>query len=230
MAHLEPDRLILLALGESDADPMDTGHLADCQACRDDLAGYREVARLTADTRDLAALPAPSASTWQGIAAQLLPAGAPVIAVATRRIGRRAVRWWPLAAAVAALAGSLTTLGVQRWHQDGDGRVVAIAELRPLAGVGGAGRGTARIVDHGHGLQLEVTVADLPQPAAYYTVWIFDGKNVMVPLGSPGPGPLNLPPVAGDPARYPIVDISAQDLGQQQHGRSLLQGRLRPVS
>jgi hypothetical protein len=29
-----------------------------------------------------------------------------------------------------------------------------------------------------------------------------------------------------DPAQFRIVDISAQALGQQEHGRSMLQGRL----
>ena len=48
----------------------------------------------------------------------------------------------------------------------------------------------------------------------------------MIPVGSPGPAPLNVPAAADNLAVYHIVDISAQNVGEQEHGRSLLRGIL----
>jgi hypothetical protein len=108
-----------------------------------------------------------------------------------------------------------------------DQRVIAQAELVAQAAAPAGAHGSASIVDTGHGLQLRVTVTGMPAPAGYYTVWVYDGRSVMIPLGSPGSAPLNLPAAADDLNVFRIVDVSAQDLGQQQHGRSMLQGTLR---
>jgi hypothetical protein len=66
----------------------------------------------------------------------------------------------------------------------------------------------------------------MPTPTGYYTVWLFDGGSVMIPVGSPGNAPLNIPAAATDLGRFHIIDISAQQLGQQEHGTSMLQGSL----
>jgi hypothetical protein len=104
--------------------------------------------------------------------------------------------------------------------------VVAQADLLPQAAAPGTAHGTATIVDTGHGLQMRLSLSGMPAATGYYTVWLYDGGTVMIPIGSPGPAPLNVPAAASDLTRFRVVDISAQQLGQQQHGTSMLQGRL----
>ena len=242
MAHVDPDHLILLALGEPSPDPADAAHLADCRTCRDELDATRHVADLARDGEELRDLPAPPPALWDRIAAEALGPAGPGVRRATglatapqgvvlpfdqnrrRQVRRRSV----LVAAVALLVGVIGTVGVVRLASgDSDGgRVVARAALLPPAGAPGGAHGSAQVIDTGHGLQVKVDVEGMPVIAGYYTVWIYDGKDVMIPLGSPGAAPLNLPPAAGDLAVFHVVDVSAQDLGQQQHGRSLLQGTL----
>jgi hypothetical protein len=106
-------------------------------------------------------------------------------------------------------------------------RVVAQADLLPSAAAPKDAHGTATIVDTGHGLQLRLALTGMPTPSGYYTVWLYDGRTVMVPIGSPGPAPLNVPAAAGDLDQFRIVDVSVQQLGQQEHGTSMLQGVLR---
>jgi Anti-sigma-K factor rskA len=263
VSHLEPDRLILLALDEEQPDAAAADHLADCPACRSELEATRHVAGLA---RDPVTLPAPSPGLWDRIAAEAFeptpPRAAPPPApkappgvqtevpaevpteVPTEMPPRRApeapVRTLPaprrrfprrpfaLVAAACLALGVVGTAAVDRLVESRDGaRVVAIADLAPQPGAPAGAHGTAEVVDTGHGLQVRVTVQGVPSGPGYYTVWVYDGRDVMIPLGSPGQAPLNLPPAASDLGVFHIVDVSAQDLGQQQHGRSVLQGQLR---
>ena len=73
---------------------------------------------------------------------------------------------------------------------------------------------------------MRLSLSGMPAATGYCTVWLYDGGTVMIPIGSPGPAPLNVPAAASDLTRFRVVDISAQELGQQQHGISMLQGRL----
>ncbi|SCE67035.1 anti-sigma factor [Micromonospora mirobrigensis] len=75
MQHLDHERLVFLALGESDADHGETGHLDTCAQCRDELAGLRHVAGLGADTQGLADLPDPPEHLWRNIVAEIEAAG-----------------------------------------------------------------------------------------------------------------------------------------------------------
>jgi len=238
--HVDPDRLMLLALGEGSPDPADAAHLDHCSTCRDELDAVRHVTEIARDGETLRQLPAPPAALWDRIAAEAFagsdapgapaPApGAPAPGPADDRHRWRG-RWRPLLLAAAALVvGVVGTVGVLRLMPDRDqdaGRVVARADLLPLAGAPGGAHGSAQVIDTGHGLQVEVDVEGMPATSGYYTVWIYDGKDVMIPLGSPGTARLNLPPAAGDLDVFHVVDVSAQALGQQQHGRSMLQGTL----
>ncbi len=44
MPHVDPDVLALLALGEDVASPEERSHVADCAACRAELANLRRTA------------------------------------------------------------------------------------------------------------------------------------------------------------------------------------------
>jgi hypothetical protein len=232
--HLDPDRLMLLALREHTPDAQDADHLDGCNSCQTELRATREVVDLGRRGKDLRDLRPPSPALWDRIAAEAFDAPAPTV------VGRLP---WPrrrtaLAAAAALVVGILGGVfggGIADQLLQGDRqseplspRVVAQADLAPPAGAPTGPHGTARVIDTGHGLQLTVAVDDLPAATTgYYAVWLYDGHDVMIPLGSPGPGPLNLPAAARDLDVFSIVDVSAQDLGQQQHGRSVLQGFLR---
>ncbi|QDY06898.1 anti-sigma factor [Micromonospora sp. HM134] len=71
MQHLDHDRLVFLALGESEADHGETDHLGGCVACRGELEALRHVAGLGAGTQGLHTLPDPPAHLWAGILAEL---------------------------------------------------------------------------------------------------------------------------------------------------------------
>ncbi|MEV0939872.1 anti-sigma factor [Micromonospora wenchangensis] len=71
MQHLDHDRLVFLALGESEADHGETDHLGGCVTCRRELDSLRHVAGLGAGTQGLHDLPDPPAHLWAGIMAEL---------------------------------------------------------------------------------------------------------------------------------------------------------------
>ena len=86
MQHLDHDRLVFLALGESEADHGETDHLGGCVTCRGELDTLRHVAGLGADTQGLHALPDPPAHLWAGILAELdTVAQVPALAEAHRQ-------------------------------------------------------------------------------------------------------------------------------------------------
>ncbi|MFD0582079.1 hypothetical protein [Dactylosporangium darangshiense] len=80
MPHLEPERLVLLALGEEALDQHETGHLDACDQCRADMDSLRNVAGLGRQTQRLRELPPPPEHVWRRIRASWPPPGA-----ATRR-------------------------------------------------------------------------------------------------------------------------------------------------
>ncbi|MER5453968.1 anti-sigma factor [Micromonospora sp. NPDC002389] len=71
MPHLEHDRLVFLALGESEAEEVDRTHLDGCPHCRGELEDLRHVAGLGAATQGLGGLPDPPEHVWQGITAEI---------------------------------------------------------------------------------------------------------------------------------------------------------------
>ena len=131
-------------------------------------------------------------------------------------------------AALALVLGIAGTAVAGRLVGGDHARVVEQADLLPQPAAPTGAHGRVQIVDNGHGRQLRVTLTGMPTPTGYYTVWLFDGGSVMIPIGSPGNAPLNVPAAATDLGRFHIVDISAQQLGQQDHGTSMLQGTLHP--
>ncbi|MET7392542.1 anti-sigma factor [Dactylosporangium sp. NPDC005572] len=71
MSHLEPERLVLLALGEGTLDQHETGHLDSCERCRADMAELRGVAGLGRRTQPLRDLPPAPSHVWDRIRSEL---------------------------------------------------------------------------------------------------------------------------------------------------------------
>ncbi|MFI6233322.1 anti-sigma factor domain-containing protein [Micromonospora sp. NPDC050784] len=85
MQHLDHDRLVFLALGESEADNGESTHLGTCALCRAEVATLQQVAGLGTETQGLADLPDPPEHVWQGIEAQVRAAEAGPARAETRR-------------------------------------------------------------------------------------------------------------------------------------------------
>ncbi|MGV9361780.1 hypothetical protein, partial [Amycolatopsis sp. NPDC003731] len=79
MAHPDPDRLTLLALGDGGPDPAETAHLGTCPACRSDYDSLRTIAGLGREVAAELSLPPVSDDVWHRIAAETGqdPAGSP---------------------------------------------------------------------------------------------------------------------------------------------------------
>ncbi|MGC1213791.1 MAG: anti-sigma factor, partial [Micromonospora sp.] len=71
MQHLDHDRLVFLALGESEAEGGEATHLDTCVHCRAELEALQHVARLGAGTQGLGDLPDPPELVWEGIVAEI---------------------------------------------------------------------------------------------------------------------------------------------------------------
>jgi Anti-sigma-K factor rskA len=245
VTHLENDRLVLIAIGEQRPDHGEDRHLATCDTCRDETTMTGRVSDLARHGDDLLDLPAPSPGVWDRVAAEafMQPHRAqphraqsrraqPRPALTARPVSTRPPRQsrarlrLALVAALALVLGIAGTAAVN-WRVGGDhAHVVAQADLLPQPAAPTSAHGTVQIIDGGHGRQLRLTMTGMPTPTGYYTVWLFDGGSVMIPVGSPGTAPLNIPTAATDLGRFHIIDISAQRLGQQEHGTSMLQGTL----
>jgi hypothetical protein len=228
--HLDPDRLVLLALSEETADTDESVHLAECPGCSAEIDELRHVAELGAETQGLRALPPPPERVWAGIEAAVT---APV-----RRLPQRRERRWVLpvlaaaAAAVLAIAGTVT---VQRFtDRPAPPAVTAKASLARLGGAPAAAGGAAEVIG---GNRLRLDVRNLPLTTGYYEVWLIDPDDTtrMMAMGNLSSAALSgaadvvlpLPPGA-DLNRYRLVDVSAEAYdGDAAHsGKSLLRGTL----
>ncbi|MCT2282587.1 anti-sigma factor, partial [Micromonospora chalcea] len=236
MQHLDHDRLVFLALGESEAADGEATHLGTCDHCRGEMETLQHVAGLGADTQGLTDLPDPPEHVWQGIVAEIRaaeelpalserrvprpadpvePAAAPAVPRRTRR-GRRWPGWattavTATAAAVIGVAGTAAVLGTGGTDSDPEPAVVASAPLAAFGSTPKDASGDARVLgDH----RLHLHVANLPTVPGYYEVWLIDPKTMkMFSVGtlSNGSGEALLPiPPNVDLRTYTVVDISAE--------------------
>lgn len=74
VSHLDHDRLVFLALGETEADQVETRHLASCTQCRSEVEKLRQVATIGGESQGLSDLPEPPAHLWPAIAAEVAAA------------------------------------------------------------------------------------------------------------------------------------------------------------
>ncbi|BBH68253.1 hypothetical protein ACTI_49380 [Actinoplanes sp. OR16] len=249
MQHLDPDRLVLLALSEESEDAAEADHLAGCAGCRHDFASLREVADIGAQLQELRDLPPPPDRLWQAIEADIhrTPAAAATAAPATdlavtdlaerrgRSHRRRARRWTPLiAAAAAAVLAVAGTVAVGRLAgRDPAPTVTARATLAPLPTVPADAGGNARVLSSASSAaELEIDVRNLPLTTGFHEVWLIDPDDItkMVAVGNlSGDRQVVLPVPAGtDLNRYRLVDISDEphDGDAMHSGVSLLRGTL----
>ena len=68
MPHLDPDRLVLIALGEQDPSTSENEHLHSCAICGADLDATRATITVGREAQHVQALPAPSEELWARIA------------------------------------------------------------------------------------------------------------------------------------------------------------------
>jgi hypothetical protein len=235
--HLDPDRLVLLALSEEPEEPDESGHLADCPNCRHELDTVRTVAGLAADGQDLNDLPAPPERIWQRIEADIagpvpdVPGVIDLTATPGRPRPARRRRLVPvLAAAAAAILAVAGTLAVDRLtHRAPAERVTARATLAPLATVPAAAGGSVRVLADG---KMRIDVRNLPLTTGFHEVWLIDPDHPtrMVAIGNlPGTSDATLPvPPGVDMNRYRLVDVSDEphDGDAAHSGHSLLRGTL----
>jgi anti-sigma-K factor RskA len=239
--HLDPDRLVLLALSEQTADADESVHLAECSGCRAEIDALRHVAELGAETQAVRDLPPPPERVWAGIAAETGLAG-PTEAVVRelpaspartgRRSSRRSRRWLTaavaaVAAAVLAVAGTVTA--IRLLDRPPAPSVTARATLSPLPLAPASAGGDASVLSTD---QLRIDVRNLPLTTGYYEVWLInpDDTSKMMAVGNLSESTdvvLPLPPGA-DLNQYRLVDVSAEAFdGDAAHsGKSLLRGTL----
>ncbi|XVU22961.1 anti-sigma factor [Actinoplanes sp. CA-054009] len=238
MQHLDPDRLVLLALSEELEELSEADHLTQCDVCRHEMQALRHVAELGAAGQELRDLPPPPEHVWQaieaGIARSPEPARpvAPVAGIEAARSRRSRPRWLTplLAAAAAAVLAVAGVIAVDRLTGRAPAQqVTARATLTPLATVPPNAGGDVEVFSDG---QLRIDVRNLPLTTGFHEVWLLDpdrpGK--MVALGNLSDQPdavLPVPP-GTDLNRFRLVDVSDEphDGDATHSGRSLLRGTL----
>ncbi|MCZ2831026.1 anti-sigma factor [Modestobacter sp. VKM Ac-2986] len=235
MQHCSPEQLALAALREP-LPAADAAHLADCAACRGEVAALQRAV----DALAVPALAAPAPSVtppprvWDAIAAatgvsatpapaptsEPEPAPAPVVELRPRRTR------WLAAAAAAAVVGGLA--GAAVLTRDDAGAVVAATTLDPLDADESSGTAEVRERDGVRSLQVDLDAPSLGE--GYYEVWLLrPDVSGLVPLGVVHQGANSVPlPDGLDLGDYPVVDVSVEPLdGDPAHsGVSVARGSL----
>ncbi|WP_436532670.1 anti-sigma factor [Actinoplanes sp. HUAS TT8] len=245
MQHLDPDRLVLLALSEELEDLTELEHLERCAECRSEMDALRHVAELGVGSQDLKDLPPPPEHVWQAIAADITapPVGTGTITPAVVTPDESATvidlpqrrsrpRWLMpvVAAAAAAVLAVAGTVAVSRFTGSAPAeRVTARATLTPLQTVPAGAGGDVQVYADG---TLRIDVRDLPLTSGFHEVWLLDpdSPGKMVAIGNLSGRPdavLEVPP-GTDLNRYRLVDVSDEphDGDATHSGKSLLRGTL----
>ncbi len=201
---------------------------------REDADFRREVERQRAVVADLEALP-PDA--WDHGGVPPLPHLPPLAAKPPRERRSRWPAWQPVAAVAACVALLAAGAGIGALvfggGDDDAGPSIALARI----GDGSpAATGEARVVssDDG-GLRLRVTGLDPSDQDGFYELWLLDGPERLLSLGSfrvPASGSAQVTvPLPVDVGEFRYVDVSVeQDDGDPSHsGVSVLRGPTAPA-
>ncbi|MCI4064645.1 anti-sigma factor [Micromonospora sp. R77] len=252
MQHLDHDRLVFLALGESGAEDGEAAHLEGCDHCRTELENLQHVAGIGAETQGLGDLPEPPEHVWQGIMAEIraaeelpslterrgqqAPDGSPTqVAVPARP--RQRGRWsrWAVTAVTAAAAAAVGGRHGRRAAVDRHRQARAVAGgagQRAAVGVRVDAEGRQRRRAGAGRQPVAPARRESPEGSGYYQVWLIDpGTMKMFPVGTlnrdSGDELLPIPPNV-DIRTYSVVDVSAEQYDNQpaHSGDSLLRGTL----
>lgn len=195
-----------------------------------DRAFGEEVDRMRSLIADLEAVPALG---WNAVEPPPLPDLPPLADLSRPRRSRMlAVR--PMVAAAASVVVLAAGIGLGAWLTDGgdgrgeDGPVLALGRL---GSVGAEARGEARLVSGG-GDGLRLRVDGLPPSAAdeFYELWLLDGPDRLVSLGSfrvPASGTADVAvplPVPIDDFAFIDVSVEREDGDPAHSGDSVLRG------
>jgi hypothetical protein len=219
VSHVEPDRLVLIALGVDASRPDESDHVADCSACRTQLEDLHVVATLSTETQEVRDLPPPPERVWAAVAA----------AIEAPSVPRRRLPRTVLVSLAAAIVAVVATLGVTRLLDRGPSTSVAARATLDRYGAAPAGaHGDARVIG---GSELRLHVSGMPLQPGFYEVWLLDpDSGRMVAVGTMGAGPDATMPLPSNVNLrvYRTIDVSAEEYdGNPGHsGRSMLRGSL----
>ncbi|HSJ74392.1 MAG TPA: anti-sigma factor [Miltoncostaeaceae bacterium] len=203
---------------------------------REDDVFRREVERLRAVVADLEALP-PEA--WEHGRVPPLP-DLPLLpaAAAPERARPRWAAWWPAAAVAACLALIAVGVGIGALVFGGDDEGGAGGPAFTLARVGEGGpaaTGQARVVSSEDRLRVQVSGLDPSASGGYYELWLLDGPDRLLSLGSfrvpaSGAAEVTVPlPVDVTDFRYVDVSVESADGDPGHSGVSVLRGPTAPA-
>jgi hypothetical protein len=225
MAHVDPELLALLALGETAGTDDERAHLADCDGCMEELRVLRRTALVGRSTLADGDLLEPDPRVWNRIADEV---GMRPLATVGRPARRRTL-WTGLAiaASVVLLAGA----GVAAWVglNPAAQAPVASATLEAFPGWPGAS-GEASVRESGDRWVLTLDL-DVPEDAqGYREVWLITSDaSQLVSLGVvEGSSGEYVIPRGVDLADYDLVDVSEEPFdGDPAHsGDSIVRGQL----
>ena len=235
MAHIEPDMMALIALGES-ALPGDLEHVRGCVLCQSEVDQLTAVAASARKISPADRPVSPPAHVWERIEAELgieLPVAPTLVEkqVLVKTQSRRTRRgMFTLAASVGLLVGGLGTyIAVSTDSSESRATLVAQASLDPLRDVKEPAE--ASVLQINGGQVLKVQASGLPATDGYYEVWLLAPDAVsmisvgMLDASEGGAFPL---PAGIDLTAFPIVDISLEHFdGVTTHSSdSILRGKL----
>jgi len=229
VAHIDPDMMALIALGES-ALPGDLEHVRGCVLCQSEVDQLTAVAASARKISPADRPVLPPAHVWERIEAEL-GIELPDVPIPVETRARRARRgMFALAASVGILVGGLGTyIAVSTDSSDSRATIVAQASLDPLRDVKEPAQASVQQINGGQ--ILKVQASGLPATDGYYEVWLLAPDAVsmisvgMLDASEGGAFPL---PAGIDLAAFPIVDISLEHFdGVTTHSSdSILRGKL----
>ena len=235
MAHIDPDMMALIALGES-ALPGDLEHVRGCVLCQSEVDQLTAVAASARKISPADRPVLPPAHVWERIEAELgielpdVPIPVETQAPVETRARRARRGMFALAASVGILVGGLGTyIAVSTDSSDSRATIVAEASLDPLRDVKEPAQASVQQINGGQ--ILKVQASGLPATDGYYEVWLLAPDAVsmisvgMLDASEGGAFPL---PAGIDLAAFPIVDISLEHFdGVTTHSSdSILRGKL----
>ncbi|MDR7185072.1 hypothetical protein J2X85_002106 [Microbacterium trichothecenolyticum] len=241
MSHLDPERLALVAVGETLTDA-EQEHLATCDVCSIELAELEHTVAVGRSTVTLGELETPPERVWDrildevrsqqsaapdaGVAAPSAsaspaapppaasaPAGAPSLAdEQPKRRGLRGGRM--LFALAASIAAVLAIVGVWSFVRAPQSVEIASATLAAFPDHPGAA-GTAQVIELSDGERtLTVNVEDFDESDGFREVWLITADaSALVSLGElDGKKGTFVVPADVDLREYVLVDVSQEPL------------------